>query len=73
MFKNEIENRKKLKPMGHLNLLIGISIVIIKKKIEIWTKERWYTLVWMDGDLWLLYRIWITKTLECFKELKKIP
>ena len=30
MFKNEIENCKKLKPMRHLNLLIGIRIVISK-------------------------------------------
>ena len=44
MFKNEIENRKKLKTMRHLNLLIGIRIVISKKKFEIWIKERWYML-----------------------------
>ena len=39
MFKNEIENRKKLKPMGHLNLLIGISIVISKKKLRFEQKK----------------------------------
>ena len=52
MFKNEIESRKKLKTMRHLNLLIGIRIVVSKKKFEIWIKEGWYMLVWMNEDLW---------------------
>ena len=39
MFKNEIENYKKLKPMRHLNLLIGIKIVISKKNLRFEQKK----------------------------------
>ena len=49
MFKNEIENRKKLKTMRHLNLLIGIRIVISKKKIWDLNKRK---MIYVSVDEW---------------------
>ena len=64
MFKNEIENCKKLKPKRHLNLLIGIS-----KKIWDLNKRK---MIYVSVDGWgfviPVYRIWILGILECFKE-----
>ena len=52
--KKKIENCKKLKPNETFEFIDCDKNcnVISKKKIEIWTKERWYTLMWIDKDLW---------------------
>ena len=68
MFKNEIENCKKLKPKRHLNLLIGIKIVISKKICDLNKRKMIYVSVDGWGFVIPVYRIWIAGILECFKE-----